>query len=483
MRSKRQAEVDFFPQIERSSHLSLERQIVRAVREAIVCGRLRPGMRLPSSRRLAAQLHVNRNTIVNALAQLIAEEYLTGKPGSGTFVSQQIQISPKPSQHPSLDARWLRPLSPPHVFPPRKDLLEFRVCQPSTNAFPLVQWRKAWHQALQHLPLDDYSPPAGERGLRAAIAEYLARARGLICSPEDVIITNGAIQGIHLVTAATVTPGECVAFEEPGYPLARQVFEYHGAQILPIAVDEDGLRVEALPERQASPLLVYVTPSHQFPLGVRMSATRRLALLDWAVRNDALIIEDDYDSEFRYDAPPLPPLASLDSHDRVVYVGTFSKVLFPGLRIGYVIAAAPLRERLEHLKCLMDYHTNIPTQRSIECFMKEGYFDQHISRMRRLYAEKRSVLEKVLLPLKPVASFRGLEAGLHTFIEFDASVQIDALIQTCLASGILITDVAQYYLADPNRRGLVLGYGGLELPDIEWAGLQLMSSVQLGSHR
>jgi len=483
MRSKHRTEADFLPQLERGSQLSLERQLVRAVREAIVSGRLRPGMRLPSSRRLAAELHVNRNTVVNALAQLIAEDYLTGKPGSGTFVNEQIQPGEHHAPvHPSPYARWLRPLPEPAVFPTRKDVLEFRVCQPSTSAFPLVQWRKAWRQALQHIPLDDYSSPAGEPGLRAAITEYLARARGFICSPEDVIITCGAIQGIHLVATATLTEGAKVAFEEPGYPLARQVFEQHGAHILPIPIDENGGCIEALPEGPTGPLLVYVTPSHQFPLGVRLSVARRLALLDWATRNDALIIEDDYDSEFRYDAPPLLPLASLDRSGHVVYIGTFSKILSPSLRIGYVIATPPLRERLERLKCLMDYHTSTPPQRAIEYFMKEGYFDQHISRMRRFYAEKRSALERVLLPLNAVASFRGLEAGLHTFVEFDAQVSIDTLVQECRAGGILITDVARYYLADPDRRGLVLGYGGLELSDIEWAGMQLVSSVLKKNH-
>ncbi|QBD77009.1 PLP-dependent aminotransferase family protein [Ktedonosporobacter rubrisoli] len=473
--------VDFLPQLQRGGKVSLEQQLVLSLREAIVSGRLRPGMRLPSSRRLAAELQVNRNTVIKALEQLISEDYVIGKIGSGTFVNKGIKLPFHGTASPSYpeNARWLHAIPEPLVTPPQSPLREFRVCQPSTAAFPQALWRKAWGSALRQPLPDDYSVVAGEPELRVAIAEYLGRTRGLFRPWEDVLVSCGALQAIHLIAQATLLSGATVAFEEPGYLLARQAFESHGARIMPIPVDTDGMRVDMLPEGPSGPLLVYVTPSHQFPLGVRLSLSRRLALLEWATRNDALIVEDDYDSEFRYDAPPLPSLASLDKAGRVVYVGTFSKVISPCLRVGYVLAPPPLRDRLERLKCLSDYHTSVPLQLALAAFMKEGFFEQHISRMRRLYAEKRFVLAQALASLKPDASFLGLEAGLHMCITFGGDVDAHQLVQKSLKHGILVTPLSQYYLGSSALQGLVLGYGGLEVHEIEQTGRQLASIISV----
>jgi len=290
MRSARLNLLDAFSQA-MISVSSTEKQLVRAVREAIGSGRLRPEMRLPSSRRLAAELHVNRNTVVNALEQLMAEEYLTSKPGSGTFVSDQIPRSSTSSRGtpPSPKLHDLPLLPEPAIVPFHKEGIAFGVCQPSTAAFPLTHWREAWRQVTRQVPAPQYSDPAGEPGLRAAVADYLAQTRGLRCSADDLIITNGATQGFALVAQALFTPGMTVAIEEPGYPLARQVFERHAARLTLVPVDQSGLRVEQLPEGPVGPKLVYVTPSHQFPLGMRLSAARRVALLEWAARHDAFI--------------------------------------------------------------------------------------------------------------------------------------------------------------------------------------------------
>ncbi|HET8842402.1 MAG TPA: PLP-dependent aminotransferase family protein [Ktedonobacteraceae bacterium] len=482
-RSNVRAVVDFFPSLVRGSPISLEKQLVQIVREAILRGQLRPGMRLPSSRHLAAELHVNRNTVVSALEQLIADEYLVSKHGSGTFVNEQIHFASETSLStgsPPL-IRDLPPLPQPAIVPLFHNVIEFRVCQPSTKAFPLEQWRKVWRQVTLRAPTAQYSNPAGEPGLREAVADYLAHARGLRCTADDLVITCGALQGFSLVTQALLRPGMTVAMEEPGYPLARQIFAQHAASIVPVPVDEHGLCVERLPEGGAAPRLVYVTPSHQFPLGVRLSQARRMALLEWATRNDAFILEDDYDSEFRYDAPPLPPLASLDRTGRVVYVGTFSKALAPSLRVGYVLSPL-LREHLTHLKCWTDYHTNTLIQLALEQFLKEGYFAQHIRRMRRVYAEKRATLLRILEPLQGVASARGLEAGLHIFMEWDIPFPTEQLVQQCFQHGLLLADVARYYASLPDTSGVVLGYGGLDLHEIEWAGRQLISMVQTKTH-
>jgi GntR family transcriptional regulator/MocR family aminotransferase len=481
-RSRAQTEAEFLPQLKHGSQLSLEKQLVRAVREAISCGRLRPGMRLPSSRRLAAELQVNRNTVVNALAQLVAEGYLTGRSGSGTFVSETIMRSSglfsRTSPSPMLQT--LPPVPEPAITARVEGAHIGGICQPSTATFPLTYWQKAWRQATRYVPSPQYGDPAGEPGLRAAVADYLAHARGLRCSPDDLLITSGATQGFALVAQALLASGMGVAFEEPGYPLARQVFAHYAARLQLVPVDQQGLCVDHLPEGPMGPKLVYVTPSHQFPLGVRLSAARRMALLEWATRQDAFILEDDYDSEFRYDAPPLPPLASLDSTGRVIYVGTFSKALSPSLRIGYILAPR-LRERLRRLKCWMDYHPNTSVQLALEYFLKEGYFAQHLRRMRRLYAEKRAVLVQSLSPVQAIAAVRGLEAGLHAFVEFDAQVPIEPLVQHCLHQGILLMDLSHYYAAEPTQRGVVLGYGGLEQQEIAWIGMQVVAQVQAHS--
>jgi GntR family transcriptional regulator/MocR family aminotransferase len=264
-----QLEADFVPQLERRSRLSLEKQFVRAVREAIGSGRLRPGKRLPSSRRLAAELQVNRNTVVNALEQLEAEGYLTSKPGSGTFVSEVIPRSSAASRRafPSPTLQGLPSLPEPAITPRFGGAIAGGICQPSMTAFPLAHWRKAWRQATRHVPSSRYGDPAGESGLRAAVADHLAHARGLPCSPDDLLITSGATQGFALVAQALLAPGMVVAFEEPGYPLARQVFEHYAAHLLLVPIDQNGLCVEHLPEGPMGPKLVYVTPSHQFPLG------------------------------------------------------------------------------------------------------------------------------------------------------------------------------------------------------------------------
>lgn len=480
----RQQAADFVPRLERGGQLSLERQLVREIREAIVSRRLLPRMRLPSSRQLARDLQVHRNLVVNALEQLVAEEYLVSKPGSGTYVSDVLlhTSDPVPAAPAPMSTRWRLANSERQAAPRGQPLLDLSPFQLASAAFPLVQWQKVWRQAVRRYRIEKYSTPAGEPGLRAALADYLARTRGVQCTPEELIVTNGSSQAFQLLAQVIRDVGGRVAFEEPGYWLARQVFERAGVPVWPVAVDEGGLCVERLPEGLECPVLVYVTPSHQFPLGVRLSPARRLALLEWAARNDALILEDDYDSELRYDAPPLAPLASLDQTGRVIYVGTFSKVLSPSLRLGYLLAPPLLLPGLLQLKLLADIHTNTPTQLAVEYFITEGHLEQHIIRMRRLYAQKRAVLLQTLQPLQAIATVRGVEAGLHIFVEVEAGVPLERTRQECLRQGIVLRDAARFYAAEPVRQGLVLGYGGLELTELEQAGKQIVS-VALGQYQ
>jgi GntR family transcriptional regulator / MocR family aminotransferase len=407
---------------------------------------------------------------------------LESRHGSGTFVSHEVLPHAQPA--PALtQARWLREVAQPPSDTRPVQPLEFCVCLPCMTEFPLGAWQKAWREATQAVPNPEYSASCGEPSLRREIAAYLRRARGLLVQPEDVLVTNGAAQAIHLIAQTTLQKGTPVAFENPGYAMARVVLEQHGASILPIAVDEDGIRVEDLPCGKNAPMLVYVTPSHQFPIGGRLSLARRMALLAWAEKNDALILEDDYDSEFRFDLPPLPPLASLDTSGRVAYIGTFSKVLSPTVRLGYVLATPAFKLRLEAQKTIADYHSNTQSQLAMAHFLQAGALERHIAKMRRVYARKRTVLVEALKPLGHMTDVIGLEAGLNIFLLCAPDFPLEQVVEACLDRGVLVTDVKRYTLESDRHlprawHGLVLGYGGLSESQIRQASAILIEVVQ-----
>jgi GntR family transcriptional regulator / MocR family aminotransferase len=279
-----------------------------------------------------------------------------------------------------------------------------------------------------------------------------------------------------LIAHATLAPGDAVGMEEPGYPEARETFLAHGARIVPIPVDDDGLRVDALPTGPDAPLLVYVTPSHQYPLGARLPVSRRMALLAWAAAHDGLIIEDDYDSEFRFDAPPLPALAGLDDAGNVAYIGTFSKVLTPSLRAGYLVAPLPLRERIAGLTPETARQTPWPVQRALTHFLASGDLERHIRRMRRHYAAQRAALRDALAPVAPLAQLQGLEAGLHAYLALRPDLDPETVIARAAARSVVVYPLAPYYLGEPDRNGVLLGYGGLALDDVA-RGARLLAAV------
>ncbi|MFC4425138.1 PLP-dependent aminotransferase family protein [Deinococcus navajonensis] len=473
---------------------ALARQLTDGLRRAVRLGPLEAGQRLPSSRELAAALGVGRNIVLEAYETLLAEGYLVGRDRAGTYVATDLPAPEQPASvlaggplpasgaednHPDRRAppRWLRRAVAAADVEPRgtPELLDFRVGQTDTAALPLTAWRRAWREvAGQALP-SDYADPAGDVSLRAAVAGYLRRARGLSVRAEDVLITAGAVQAVHLVARAILHPGDPVAVEDPGYRLARQILQEAGARLLPLPVDADGLQPAGLPSGPLAPLLVYTTPSHQFPLGVRLSMPRRLALLEWAREQDALIVEDDYDSEFRYGAAPLPALAALE-RDHVAYVGTFSKVLSPAVRVGYVVAPSALHERLLHLKERLDIHTSWPVQRALAQLIEQGDLERHVRRMRRLYAAKRAALSLGLQPARPHARLMGLEAGLHAHLELAAGLSAAEVVMRARTCGVLVADLAPFYLCPPDRGGLLLGYGGLSLAELA-KGARILASV------
>lgn len=460
--------MEFPIRLERDAPQSLQRQLTEQLRRAILDGRLSAGMRLPSTRNLAAEVGVSRNVALAAYDELFAEGYVEGRHGSGTYVSGDLPALPRPSLPvPAGTPRWLRQPPPPtEVERDVPGVIEFRLGRPFTSQLPADVWRRVWHDVSGQLPPSDYGAPAGDPELRAAIAGYLRRARGVACGTDDVIVTAGALQAVDLIARATLAPGDAVGFEEPGYPLTRQVLEGRGARLVPIPVDDDGLQVDRLPVGDDAPLLVYVTPSHQYPLGARMPVARRVALIEWALANDSLVVEDDYDSEFRFDAPPLPALAGLDETGSVAYIGTFSKVLSPALRVGYLVAPPPLRERVERYKRLTDFHTPWPVQRALAAFILGGHLERHIRRMRRHYGDKRAVLAETLAPVSGVAKLRGLEAGLHAFLELERGINPTRIVAGAAARGVSVSTLDSYYIGPPRQQGLLLGYGGLSIEQI-----------------
>ena len=314
--------------------------------------------------------------------------------------------------------------------------------------------------------------------LRTAIADYLGRSRGMVCTLDDMLITSGSSRSLDLIIRSALLPGDLVAIEEPGYPQARWQLLASGMRLFPVPVDEDGLQINAFPEGKDAPIALYLTPAHQYPLGFRLSLSRRLALLDWAQANDVLLIEDDYDGEFRFDAPPLPTLASLDRQGHVVYLGTFSKVLTPALRCGYLVAPRRLLQRVMQCLMLTEYQVSWPVQQALTLFLTEGYLERHIRRMRQHYAQGRAILHKAFVPIAHIVSLKGLEAGLHAYLELNVSLSTSQIIDQARREGIVINDLATCYLDAPDRRGFLLGYGGLSPGEIEQGALQLTAILR-----
>ncbi|GAC1399371.1 MAG: PLP-dependent aminotransferase family protein [Ktedonobacteraceae bacterium] len=455
--------------IDRAARSPLHMQLCEQLRQAILDGRLVSGTRLPSTRELAQTLGVSRTVTSSAYDELFAEGYLESRRGSGTYIGSDLPLLPcrLPYSVPHTPPRWLkRAPTVAHNEPIASHAIIFRLGTPCITSLPPRIWREAWRPVTHHQPPNDYGPLNGNPALRAALAPYLGRSRGLACTPEDIIITAGATHALDLIARATLSAGDSVGFEEPGYPAARHILLERGGHILPVPLDDDGMLVETLPSGPSAPLLVYTTPSHQYPLAARLSVARRMALLNWAETNDSLIVEDDYDSEFRFDASPLPALASFDKAGQVVYIGTFSKVLTPALRVGYLVAPPLLRERVEQLKNMTNEHPSWSVQQMLAALISDGHMERHIRRMRHQYAEKRQTLEKILAPLTPLAQLRGLEAGLHAYLELCSDIDANHVAQLAHAHDVIVTTLDAYYIGTPDRSGLLLGYASLDIPDI-----------------
>ncbi len=452
------------------------KQITDCIRQFIYDGVLKAGNKLPATRTLASELNVARGTIVVALEILIAEGMLVSRGGSGTYVADELYLKSSSKSDP-----MFYPL-PQYTVVADVDKnspleLNFQVCRPSLEAFPRTAWRKAAAQAASVLPLSDYGNPKGELTLRKSICSYLLRARGLNVNTDEIIITNGAIQAMQILASIYLSKDDEVIFEEPGYSLARQVFTNTGAQIRAVAVDGEGLNIEDLPNDGGQVKLIYITPSHQFPTGARLSMTRRCQLLAWAATHNVLILEDDYDGEFRYDISPLPPLASICAMNHVAYLGTFSKTLFPALRIGFAVAPREIINEMAAYKTLLDCQTNQLSQLTLHNFIDTGEYEKHIQRMRRIYAQKRQCLKQAITDYNFPGQLKGIDSGLNAMVVLEPGLSARKISECAAQINIAITPVSRFCCQpNPNDNALIVGYSALSLEQIK-TGIKQLSAL------
>jgi GntR family transcriptional regulator/MocR family aminotransferase len=455
--------------------------VYRALLEAVRSGRLAPGERLPPTRVLAADLGVSRTTVATAYDRLAAEGFLTARVGAGTFVADAARPVPPARRGTDLAPRPGWDLAPhPTSGSAARPAHDFRVGIPDARLFPFDTWRRLVTAELRvgaH-DLGVYADPAGHQPLREAIARQLALSRGVTATADEVLVTYGTQQALDLVTRVLVAPGDVVAVEEPGYPLARDVFTSYGARVVPVRVDDEGLVVHELP---TAARLVFTTPSHQFPTGPPLSLERRRALLDFAGRHRCAVVEDDYDSEFRFTERPLETLHSMDDAGRVIYLGTFSKSLVPGLRAGYLVAPEPLQAPLRAALQLSVGHVDVPVQAALARFLEDGLFARHLRRARTAYAERRAlVLEAIHGPLAAHLELVPCQAGLHiTSLLRDPSVDDTEVVRRTAALGVALEALSDYAVSGAPR-GIVLGYGAADPVSIG-PGLVLLGSVLDGT--
>jgi GntR family transcriptional regulator/MocR family aminotransferase len=460
---------------------NLSSEIYRQIRNAIGDGRLRPGDSLPASRDLAQSLKVSRTTVTVAYDRLAGEGFVRSRVGSGTYVNNHIVRTLREEKSSRVDGS-LQPRAVWDSIPlsrafERRAKFDFRTGLPDASLFPHETWRRLVVRALRSEAVAGgvYAEPGGHRGLRQAIARHVGVSRGVQVSAEDITITSGAQQSLDLVARALLSPGDRVAVEDPGYHPPSFLFASLGADVHGVPVDNEGIVVDKLPSKTR---LVYITPSHQYPLGVTMSLSRRLALLEWADQNNAAIIEDDYDSEFRFEGRPVEPLHTLDASGRVIYVGSFSKTLLPTLRLGFVATPPGCTLAVHKAKYVTDWHTSMVLQVALAQLIDQGAFARHLRKVRRIYTARHEIVTKILnrdfvahLEVMPAA------AGLHVAaVARTASAdEIKAVVKRASAFGIEIQQLARFAMGGPPRAGLLFGYGAIPTSRIP-EGLSLLRS-------
>ena len=466
------------------STLPIYKQISRELKVAIISGRLGGRTRLPATRTLAAELGVSRNTIMSVFDELIAEGYIMSKVGSGTYVSESL-----PEEHllPSaaIQSSWQEPAVGPSILSARGQQMAQLAEQPLANeiilsrpfcadlpaveAFPIEAWgrlmRKNWQKITTVSPA--HLQPAGYGPLQHSIARYLSAARFVRCVASQVVVTSGSQQSLDLVARLLIDPGDAVWVEEPGYIGARSVFSVTGARVIPVAVDGEGLNVEAGRKAEPHPRAIYISPSRQYPLGATMTSARRLEIVEYANKIGAWIVEDDYDSEYRYDGMPLPAIQSLQKADRLIYLGTFSKSLLPAIRLGYAVIPKDLIAPFSTAMSVLTRPNSILEQMTLHEFISTGQFATHLRRMRHLYLERQPVLlqhlERLLGDVLDVAP---TSTGTHLTAYFKIDVDDVRFCDAARMRGISLRPLSIHYMNEPKRMGLILGFASTPVPRI-----------------
>jgi len=468
-----------------------------ALRDQILDGRLRPGSRLPSTRDLARQQGLSRGTVVSAFDQLRSEGYVQGTIGSGTYVSKVL-----PDDLLQVRRRRVAPREPV-VAPARRRLSgfamgatlfpgfapgptrAFRAHLPALDLFPTHLWAQLAGRRLRRATTNLLlgCEPMGYRPLQSAVAEYVVASRGVKCTPEQVAIVSGTQEALDVVAHLFLDAGDRACVENPGYPGATRAFRAAGARIVPIEVDDDGATVP--PAHLTDVRLAYLTPGHQFPLGVCMSLSRRLAMLEWARRTGAILFEDDYDSEYRYAGKPMPALQGLDRHGVVLFAGSFSKVLFPGLRLGYLIVPPDLVERVTAVQSIRTRHAPMVTQAVLCDFIADGHFARHVRRMREVYAERLGVLlDAAREQLDGVLAITGVEAGLQTAAWLTAGHDAARVQALAAKRQVEVTPLGPYVSGSLRRQGLHLGFAAVDAREIRRGVSELAAAlVRSGPYR
>jgi GntR family transcriptional regulator / MocR family aminotransferase len=457
----------------------LYRQLYEWFRRSILDRQLRPGQRVPSTRALAAELDVSRISVSSAYEQLLAEGYLETFVGAGTCVARSIPddaLTPAAGSVRDSSRRISRKTAPRAIsrrvtsmLLPRQSWLDnlgaFRVSLPALEHFPIEVWSKLVnrHSRKQTRQSMAYANAMGYPPFREAIAEYLGTVRAVRCDPSQILVTTGSQQGLQLSALVLLNTNDRVWIEEPGYHGARHALMMGGARLVPVPVDQEGLDVKEGIRRDSKAHAVYITPSHQYPLGMTMSATRRMLLLNWAARDGAWIIEDDYDSEYRFGGRPIASLQSLDADARVIYAGTFNKVVFPSLRLGYVVVPKDLVPAFSAARDATDVFSSTLYQAVMTDFIREGHFARHIRRMRILYMHRRTALvEAIHKQMGGKLEVIGAEAGMHLVALLPPGINDVTVSRKAAQLGVSAMPLSSCYSKAPARGGLILGYGGVD---------------------
>ncbi|HEU4888646.1 MAG TPA: PLP-dependent aminotransferase family protein [Thermoanaerobaculia bacterium] len=477
----------------RDRKMTARQWLYSALRAEILEGRLRPGSRLSGTRDLAAQYGLSRGTIVSAFEQLQSEGYVEGSVGSGTYVSKilpdELLKAPRQTGTQTSQGRTKRDVSD---YARRLNLTTtstfdmrptraFRTDMPALDLFPTTLWTQIAARRIRRLSANALlgSEPLGYRPLRNAISDYLTVSRGVKCEPGQIAIVSGVQDALDLVARLILDPGDRVCMEEPGYQGAAEVFESVGAKVCPVMLDEQGMKVPQRRLRTAR--LIYITPAHQFPMGMTMSLPRRLELLEWARNAGALIFEDDYDSEYRYSGRPIPSLQGLDASGQVIFFGTFNKVLFPSLRVGYLVIPPDLVPHVTAAIAVTRRHAPVIDQAVLCDFITEGHFGRHLRRMRQIYAERLSVLlESARERLAGLLEISDIEAGLQTSGWLSNGMTADAAAKAAAQHNVDVVSLSRHSRLPMVREGLQLGFAAVDAREIRRGVRELAIALEGG---